>query len=79
MVIMWRDKYYELFAKKARLIVSRQDDSDKALGQALVFLYEMIDRENERDSRQDANQAQWGDDESEKRMDIIGQNGPVGY
>ena len=76
---MWRDKHYELFAKKARLIVSRQDDSDKALGQALVFLYEMIDRENERDSREKANQAQWGDESSEKRMDIIGQNGPVGY
>lgn len=76
---MWNDKYYELFARKARLIVSRQDDSDKALGQALVFLYEMIERENERDSREQVNKAQWGDEDSEKRMDIIGQNGPVGY
>ncbi len=76
---MLNDKNYELFAKKARLIVNRQDDNDKALGQALVFLYEMIQREQERDDREQANKAQWGDEASEKRMDIIGQNGPVGY
>jgi hypothetical protein len=75
---MWQDKNYELFAKKARLIVNRQDDNDKALGQALVFLYEMIDRENERDAREEANKAQWGDETSEKRSDIIGQNGNDG-
>jgi hypothetical protein len=75
---MWNDKYYELFARKARLIVNRQDDNDKALGQALVFLYEMIERENDRDAREQANQAQWGDDASEKRSDIIGQNGNDG-
>ena len=76
---MLNDKNYELFAKKARLIVNRQDDNDKALGQALVFLYEMIQREQERDDREQANKAQWGYEASEKRMDIIGQNGPVGY
>ncbi len=71
---MWNDKYYELFARKARLIVNRQDDNDKALGQALVFLYEMIERENERDIRQEANQAQW----DEERVDTIGANGNDG-
>ena len=71
---MWNDKYYEFFARKARLIVSRQDDSDKALGQALVFLYEMIERENERDSREQVNKAQW----DEERVDTIGANGNDG-
>ena len=71
---MWNDKYYELFARKARLIVSRQDDSDKALGQALVFLYEMIERENERDAREQVNKAQW----DEERVDTIGANGNDG-
>lgn len=52
---MLSDKNYELFAKKARLIVNRTDESDKALGQALVFLYEMILRENDRDLREEAN------------------------
>ena len=71
---MWNDKYYELFARKARLIVSRQDDSDKALGQALVFLYEMIERENDRDAREQVNKAQW----DEERVDTIGANGNDG-
>lgn len=52
---MLSDKNYELLAKKARLIVNRSDESDKALGQALVFLYEMILRENDRDLREKAN------------------------
>jgi hypothetical protein len=71
---MWQDKYYELFARKARLIVNRQDDSDKALGQALVFLYEMIERENDRDAREQVNKAQW----DEERVDTIGANGNDG-
>jgi hypothetical protein len=71
---MWQDKYYELFARKARLIVNRQDDNDKALGQALVFLYEMIERENDRDARQEVNKAQW----DEERVDTIGANGNDG-
>ena len=52
---MLSDKNYELFAKKARLIVNRVDENDKALGQALVFLYEMILREDERDKREEQN------------------------
>lgn len=71
---MWNDKYYELFARKARLIVNRQDDNDKALGQALVFLYEMIERENDRDAREQVNKAQW----DEERVDTIGANGNDG-
>lgn len=54
-LVMLSDKNYELFAKKARLIVNRTDESDKALGQALVFLYEMILREDERDKREEQN------------------------
>lgn len=52
---MLSDKNYELFAKKARLIVNRADENDKAVGQALVFLYEMILREDERDAREEQN------------------------
>lgn len=52
---MWLDKNYELFAKKARLIVNRTDENDKAVGQALAFLYTMIERENDRDTREEKN------------------------
>lgn len=52
---MLSDKNYELFAKKAKLIVNRTDENDKAVGQALVFLYEMILREDERDAREEQN------------------------
>ena len=49
------DKNYELLARKARLIINRVDDNDKAVGQALSFLFEMIQREDERDQRDSAN------------------------
>ena len=49
------DKNYELLARKARLIVNRVDENDKAVGQALAFLFEMIQREDERDQRDTAN------------------------
>ena len=65
---MLSDKNYELFAKKARLIVNRTDENDKAVGQALVFLYEMILREDERDAREEQNKQQ--NQHSEVKSDI---------
>lgn len=65
---MLSDKNYELFAKKARLIVNRVDENDKALGQALVFLYEMILREDERDAREEQNKQQ--NQHSDEKSDI---------
>lgn len=52
---MMLDKNYELLARKARLIVNRVDENDKEVGQALAFLFEMIQREDERDQRDTAN------------------------
>jgi len=65
---MLSDKNYELFAKKARLIVNRTDENDKAVGQALVFLYEMILREDERDAREEQNKQQ--NQHSDEKSDI---------
>ena len=52
---MFQDKHYIMLAQKARKIVNRTDEDDKAMGQALNFLYAMIVREAERDAREDKN------------------------
>ena len=49
------DNHYELLAKKCRLIINRSEESDLATGQAINFLYQMILREAERDSREKNN------------------------
>ena len=45
------------------------------IGKMVMNLVKYFEQEEERDLREKANQAQW----DEARMDVIGQNGNVGY
>ena len=69
------DKYIE---KLGRLIINTygiKDQDPLRVGKLVKTSYLLLAEEEMRDAREQVNQAQW----NEKRMDVIGQNGNIGY
>lgn len=69
------DKYTE---KLGRLIINTygiKDQDALRVGKLVKTSYLLLTEEEIRDMREEANKAQW----NEKRMDVIGQNGNIGY
>ena len=69
------DKYTE---KLGRLIINTygiKDQDPLRVGKLVKTSYLLLVEEDMRDAREEVNKAQW----DEKRMDIVGQNGNVGY
>ena len=69
------DKYTE---KLGRLIINTygiKDQDPLRVGKLVKTSYLLLAEEDMRDARQEVNKAQW----DEKRIDIVGQNGNVGY
>ena len=69
------DKYTE---KLGRLIINTygiKDQDPLRVGKLVKTSYLLLAEEDMRDAREEVNKAQW----DEKRMDIVGQNGNVGY
>ena len=48
------------------------------IGKLIESSYLLLEQEEMRDMREQANQAQWGDEEAERRIDIIGSNSNEG-
>ena len=72
------DKYIE---KLGRLICNTygiKDHEPARVGKLINTTYRLLEDEYMYEMREIANQAQWGDEESERRMDIISSNGPTG-
>lgn len=72
---MMNDKYTE---KLGRLIINTygiKDQDALRVGKLVKTSYLLLTEEEIRDMREEANKAQW----NEKRMDVIGQNGNIGY
>lgn len=73
------DKYIE---KLGRIIINTYDikNQDAArVGKLIKTTYQLLEEEYIRDCREEINKAQWGDEASERRMDIISSNGNIGY
>ena len=69
------DKYTE---KLGRLIINTygiKDQDALRVGKLVKTSYLLLAEEDMRDAREEVNKAQW----DEKRIDIVGQNGNVGY
>lgn len=69
------DKYTE---KLGRLIINTygiKDQDPIRVGKLVKTSYLLLTEEEIRDMREEANKAQW----DEKRIDIVGQNGNIGY
>ena len=69
------DKYTE---KLGRLIINTygiKDQEPIRVGKLVKTSYLLLEEEEMRDAREQVNQAQW----DERRADIIGQNGNIGY
>lgn len=69
------DKYTE---KLGRLIINTygiKDQDPFRVGKLVKTSYLLLAEEEMRDAREEVNKAQW----DEKRIDIVGQNGNVGY
>lgn len=72
---MMNDKYTE---KLGRLIINTygiKDQDPIRVGKLVKTSYLLLTEEEIRDMREEANKAQW----DEKRIDIVGQNGNIGY
>ena len=72
---MMNDKYTE---KLGRLIINTygiKDQDPLRVGKLVKTSYLLLAEEDMRDAREEVNKAQW----DEKRIDIVGQNGNVGY
>ena len=72
-----QDKYYTTLGKNLALRFSLNviESEWTELGKYAWMVAHFVQAESNRDSREAVNQAQW----DEKRMDVIGQNGNVGY
>ena len=72
-----QDKYYTTLGKNLALRFSLNviESEWTELGKYAWMVAHFVQAESTRDSREAVNQAQW----DEKRMDVIGQNGNVGY
>ena len=73
------DKYIE---KLGRLICNTygiKDQDPYRVGKLINTTFRLLEDEMIRDMREEANRAQWGDEASERRMDIISSNGNIGY
>ena len=69
------DKYTE---QLGRLIINTygiKDQDPLRVGKLVKTSYLVLAEEDMRDAREEVNKAQW----DEKRIDIVGQNGNVGY
>ena len=71
------NKYYTTLGKNLALRFSLNviESEWTELGKYAWMVAHFVEAESNRDSREAVNQAQW----DEKRMDVIGQNGNVGY
>jgi phosphate uptake regulator len=72
------EKYQE---KLGRLIANTygiKGHDHQRIGKLIETSYQLLEQEEMRDLREKANQAQWGDEESERRIDIIGSNSNEG-
>ena len=72
---MMNDKYTE---KLGRLIINTygiKDQDPLRVGKLVKTSYLLLAEEDMRDAREEVNKAQW----DERRADIIGQNGNIGY
>jgi phosphate uptake regulator len=72
------EKYQE---KLGRLIANTygiKGHDHQRIGKLIETSYQLLEQEEMRDLREQANQAQWGDEESERRIDIIGSNSNEG-
>ena len=73
-----KDKYLE---QLGRLIINTygiKEQNPMMVGKLIHTSYKLLENEEMRDSREEANKSQWGDEASEKRMDIIGSNSNEG-
>jgi predicted lipid carrier protein YhbT len=75
------DKYYKTIGKNIALELELDLPQEMwiNLGRYAWMVTQFVQAERNRDLRESVNQAQWGDEKSEKRMDVISQNGNVGY
>lgn len=75
------DKYYTTLGKNIALHFNLNviESEWTELGKYAWMVTHFVDAERNRDLRELANQAQWGSEADEKRIDVIGSNGNIGY
>ena len=74
------DKYYKTIGKNIALELGLDLPQEMwlNLGSYAWMVTNFVQAERNRDAREAVNKAQW-DEADEKRMDVIGQNGNIGY
>jgi len=74
------DKYYKTIGKNIALELGLDLPQEMwlNLGSYAWMVTNFVQAERNRDAREAVNKAQWGDEQSEKRQDIVGANGPTG-
>ena len=73
------DRYLEHLG---RLIINTygiKEQHPLMVGKLIQTSYRLLEEEEIRDLREEVNKSQWGDEASERRMDIISSNGNIGY
>lgn len=70
--------YIEELGRALKNTYGIKDHEPKMIGKLAFNLVKYFQMEEERDAREAANKAQWGDEASERRIDIIGANSNEG-